>query len=67
VIDFRCPVCGSQYFTTVAMESGKPWIRQCRGPLVYGSMGRNYLGCTYTWPATQDVRNGLSNDRDEQE
>jgi hypothetical protein len=46
----------------------EPWVRQCRGKLeFYPGMGREYLGCTYTWLSTQDNKHGLDNDKDRQE
>lgn len=65
---FKCPVCGSEYFTTLHTEPDQPWIRQCRGRFLgMTPHEKHYSGCDFTWPSTHDNRYGLENGRDKQE
>jgi len=59
-LGFRCPVCGSQFFTTINMST-EPWTRQCRGRWMRGG---GYSGCSYTWTSDRDARHGLQNFRE---
>jgi hypothetical protein len=61
-LGFRCPKCGSQYFTTVGSTDVSPSKRQCKGRLT----GRQYAGCDYNWTSDYDNRHGLDNIRDPQ-
>ena len=62
-LGFRCPKCGSQYFTTISPADASPCKRQCKGKWLFG---KNYAGCSYTWTSDYDNRHGLDNIRDPQ-
>lgn len=66
-VGFKCPKCGSPFFTTVDMGV-RPWVRQCRGPWkpIAGTRRHEYGGCDYTWTADLDRRHGIENNQDPQ-
>lgn len=67
LLGFRCPKCGSSYFTS-SINPDKSMTRHCRGPYIPGSRhGEHYAGCDYTWLSKHDNAHGLWNEGEPQE
>ncbi len=57
-VEFKCPICGSQFFRTVDMKN---MIRQCRGNHIPKSRQKGrlktneqYEGCSFEWDSKDD-------------
>jgi hypothetical protein len=50
--DFRCPLCGSSYFTTLGDINRPDATGQCRGKATGPGV---YAGCTFTWLRRNDA------------
>jgi hypothetical protein len=56
VSEFCCPKCGSPFFRTVSATDELVLLRQCKGALI---RFKDYTGCDFTWPSTDDAQYGL--------
>ena len=69
---FKCPVCGSSFFTTYGTGPRgmngprETWVRKCKGHLESPDPRRykcGYTGCSFTWPIADDAKYGLKVER----